>query len=154
MNEPLSVQKFRNENQSLVNGYIRPISNSEVDEYITILTNCSLKDKYNPFAITAFGDIIAIDNEGFIMIFRLVDGIENVICADADLFFNLLDDKEYLNDCFFMDDYEYARKVVGELQKDESYIYEPIPALGGSKSRESIGKGKTKEYLVLLNSFI
>ena len=111
-------------------------------------------EKDNPFGITAFGDILAVDNEGYIIMYKLLDAEKNVICANAELFFKLINDKEYQADYFALDEYEYAKKNIGILEKDECYTYEPIPALGGNKSRNTISKGKKVEYLSILTSFL
>lgn len=147
-----ALEEFDHNGKKLLGGYIRPILTHEKPQYISILKNCDLWKEEDPFALTAFGDVLATDKEGYIILFKLLDGISTVICADAELFFLLLNDTDYQKDYFDLDTFEYAKNNVGILNDDECYTYEPIPALGGSKKRETLGKGKMIEYLQILIS--
>lgn len=154
MNESQCIKEFRESGNSVLGGYIYPIPYSNIGQYVSVLSTCDIWEKDNPFGITAFGDILAVDNEGYIIMYKLVDAEKTVICANAELFFKLINDKEYQADYFALDEYEYAKKNIGILEKDECYTYEPIPALGGNKSRNTISKGKKVEYLSILTSFL
>lgn len=149
-----SIENFIDERKPVMNGYIRPISPEDTDKYRTVLSNCDIWQGEKPFAVTVFGDIIAYDDEGYVILLRLVDGTSSVICAESELFFSLLNDPDFQKDYFDIESYKYARDNVGVLEQDESYTYEPIPALGGNKSNESLSKGKTYEYMSVLTSFI
>ena len=137
-----------------MNGYIRPISAEDTDKYRAALSNCDIWQGETPFAVTVFGDVIAYDDEGYVILFQLVVGTSSVICAEPELFFSLLSDSDFQRDYFDIESYEYARGNVGVLEQDESYTYEPIPALGGNKRKESLAKGKTYEYISILTSLI
>lgn len=149
-----SIENFINERKPVMNGYIRPISAEDTDKYETVLSDCDIWQGETPFAVTVFGDIIAYDDEGYVILLRLVDGTSSVICAESELFFSLLSDPDFQKDYFDIESYEYAKDNVGVLEQDESYTYEPIPALGGNKRKESLSKGKTYEYMSILVSFI
>lgn len=153
-NNLVSIESFINERKPLLNGYIRPILTADTEKYVKLLSQYDVWKEETPFAVTVFGDIISYDEEGYIIIYKLVDGTNSVICAKPDLFFTLLNDPEYQNDYFDMESYDYAKHSLGDLAEDESYIYEPIPALGGSKGKETLSKGKTYEYINMLISLM
>lgn len=149
-----SIEKFLKDKKALMEGYIRPVSNEAVSQYKKILEDSAIWENEEPFAITVFGDIITYDEEDYITMFKFTEGIKSVICASPELFFMLIDDVEYQKDYFDMESYTYAKNKLGVLLEGESYTYEPIPALGGNMAKESLSKGKTLEYLVILASFM
>ena len=54
----------------------------------------------------------------------------------------------YQKDFFDLDLFKQARRNIGPLRAEESYIFEPIPALGGAKESLYLSNtGKTWEYL-------
>lgn len=145
-----NIMQFISTGAPIMNGYICPIKKESLEIYEKALKTSSLWENEEIFATTAFGDIIAIDSEGYIILFRLLEGTKTVICADIDLFFSLVNDSEYQKDYFRVNEYEYAIKKLGALKKDECFTYEPLPALGGGMKTEEIGKGKIKEYIQIL----
>lgn len=153
-NNFVSIDRFLSEGKPLMNGYIRPVPAADTKKYSELLSQCDAWKGETLFAVTVFGDVIAYDEEGYIIIYKLADGANTVICAKPDLFFALLNDPEYQKDYFDMESYNYAKHNLGELAEDESYIYEPIPALGGNKGKETLSKGKTYEYMNMLISFM
>ena len=63
-------------------------------------------------------------------------------------------DEEYQKDFFELNLYSQAVEKLGKLSSDESFIFNPIRALGGDKSIENLDKGKTDVYLQFLLEFI
>lgn len=154
MEQSSSIKEFQRKGEALLDGYFRPILENKKAEYVSVLKKCILWENEEPFALTAFGNIITIDKDGYVILFNLVDGIKSIICAEADLFFSLVNDPDYQKDYFDIDNFNYARSVIGQIHDDECYTFEPIPALGGSKKRDTISKGKVMEYIMILVSFI
>ena len=77
-----SIENFIDERKPVMNGYIRPISPEDTDKYRTVLSNCDIWQGEKPFAVTVFGDIIAYDDEGYVILLRLVDEIGRASCRE------------------------------------------------------------------------
>ena len=146
------INQFIKNDNSLLNGYIIPIK--DYPTFSQIMKKCPRWNNEIPFAYSAFGDLFVVDNEGYIILYAMVDNDKSVICADSELFFQLINDIDYQKDYFNLEDYESAVKKCGKLEKDECYTYEPIPALGGDKNINNIQKGKIREYLSMIVSFM
>ena len=149
-----NVKEFVDKGEKILDGYIRPLKGELKEEYQKMLKACGFLDTEEIYASTAFGDLLAIDHEGYVFLLDLLNGMKTVICANAELFFSLINDSEYQKDYFRIEAYRYAINMFGELDESECFIYEPIPALGGEMNRDDISKGKTREYIQLLISFM
>lgn len=144
------ISRFCSDGKTVMNGYIRPIDKKSYKTLTEIIKKSNLFENEEIFAYTVFGDILAVDSEGYVMLFKLLEGMKTVICAEGELFFTLVNDAEYRKDYFRINEYNYALKNIGELKKDECYTYVPLPALGGGMSNDEISKGKAIEYMQLL----
>lgn len=148
------IKEFITKRQKVLNGYIRPIKSELKEKYQDKLKISGILDNEEIFATTAFGDLLAVDSEGYVYLFDLLSGTKKVICANAELFFSLIRDSEYQKDYFRIKEYEYATSRFGKLDENDCFIYEPIPALGGRMKRSDISKGKAREYIQMLISFV
>ena len=108
-----------------------------------IAENVNRKDIEKPFAMTAFGDILAYSNDGYI--FNISFESHSCKVIGTKKFTSNLKDPEYLKDNFDMDLYEYALNTLGKLKPGECYGYQPLRSLGGGKS--NLTKDKLREYL-------
>lgn len=135
--------------QSLLDGYLRFFDKSLQSKFALLAEQYSKWQGGIPFAITAFGDLLVWDGH-YIFKYSFVDEKVDVILSGDTFFFENLKDKDYQNEFFDLPLYYEAVKKYGSLEADESFVFEPLPYLGGSKDIEHIGKGKSFEYLSLI----
>jgi len=140
--------------QDILDGYVRFIPQRDIAAVREILEASALWKGFAPFAITAFADVFAWDAESeSFWLYRLVDGTAHVVLSGPKYFFMTVKYDDELQDALFdLSLYREARKKLGVLQPDECYIFEPVPALGGSKDMKSLNKGLTLPYLGILCS--
>lgn len=138
--------------KSVLNGYLRFLDETMRTEYTKLLENYYQWEGGIPFAITAFADIL-VWNDKYVYKYNLLDNDVSVILSGFDYFFQNIEDEDYQKDYFELDLYEMCREKIGDLNFDECYTFEPIPALGGSKTTETVSKGKSPEFVALLIQF-
>jgi len=137
----------------LLDGYIRLLSTDEqIKQYSDVMQKWNSKKTDIPFAVTAFGDILAWTGDGYISMNRLIDNRSDIILSGAKFFFSVVTDKSFQREWFDIELHVEARKKIGEIKDDECYTFEPVPALGGSKELSNLKKGKTLEYLYIVAS--
>ncbi len=144
---PLKLKEYIESNaESLVNGYIRFLGADDIEQVSTMLEPCSMWNHGIPFATTVFGD------DGYIVLYKLTEEDYTVMLSGIDFFFANLNDAEYQRDFLDIELYEAAIKKLGTIQKNECYVLEPIPRLGGARTEKYLNIGELKSYIQLLVS--
>lgn len=134
--------------ESMLDGYLRFLTLSESERYESLGQSWSGWQESIPFAVTAFGDLLAWTEDGYIMMYRFLENKAQIILSGATFFDVNINDPDYQKDFFDLDLFKQARRNIGPLRAEESYIFEPIPALGGAKESLYLSNtGKTWEYL-------
>jgi hypothetical protein len=152
---PNELQNYLHENKAvrLLDGYLLLLNDAEREKYGKItLPVTEQHGNMEPFALTAFGDLLAWDGQ-YVYMFRLAEGRMNVILSGFSFFFQNIEDEAYQKDYFDIDLFKQAEQEVGTLCEGECYSFEPIPLLGGDKSVQTIRKNKTAEYIEFLVNF-
>lgn len=139
-------------NKSLLNGYLRFLDDKTRKEYTKILETYYQWEGGIPFAITAFADVL-VWNDNYVYKYNLIEDNVSVILSGFEYFFQNIEDDEYQNDYFELNLYKQCKEKVGDLDFNESYTFSPIPALGGTKNLDTVSKGKSLEYIILLIQF-
>ncbi len=149
---PLKLKEYIESNaESLVNGYIRFLGADDIEQVSTMLEPCSMWNHGIPFATTVFGDVLSWD-DGYIVLYKLTEEDYTVMLSGIDFFFANLNDAEYQRDFLDIELYEAAIKKLGTIQKNECYVLEPIPRLGGARTEKYLNIGELKSYIQLLVS--
>lgn len=144
---PNNVKAYIEKNGSdLVDGYVRFLESSEIEEIAEILKKSSIWNDGIPFASTAFGDIIAWE-EGYVILYKFTDENYTVMLSGTEFFFDNLADSSYRTDFFDMALYNAAIEKCGKIEKDECYVLEPIPKLGGAREIKYVNTGSLRNYL-------
>ena len=74
--------------------------------------------------------------------------IEQKSLSDDD-FFELLGDRDFIDDNFELEMYNKALKLHGEVKYEDCYCFVPIIPVGGKKI-ENLQKGKTFTYIEVI----
>lgn len=142
-----------NNDLNLLDGYITLFDTEDRTKY------SKLVDKHFPqsenhvvIGKTAFCDMLIWDGS-HVLLFKPFDNEVIVILSGFGFFFDNIMDEEYQKDFFELNLYSQAVDKLGKLSSDESFIFNPIRALGGDKSIENLDKGKTDVYLQFLIEF-
>ena len=138
------------EKENLLDGYIRFLKEDEISDILTIIEKSTMWQGGIPFATTVFGDLIVWE-DGYVILYLMSEEDYTVILSGTDFFFELIKDKEYQLDHFQLDLYKEAKSKLGEVAKNECYVLEPIPRLGGKRSLEYMNIGELTTYLYLLS---
>lgn len=147
---PAELHKYLSENgRSLLDGYIRFLDETSRSRFESLASRADVWNGGEPFAITAFGDLLVWDGTHVLM-YRFVDGRVDVILAGFTFFFANVNDAAYQSDFFDVPLFNAAQKELGPISDDECYTFEPLPMLGGTKDVAHMNKGKTFEYLSLI----
>jgi hypothetical protein len=133
-----------------LDGYLRFLPQKAVPQCIALLERSSIWNGGIPFAVTAFCDVLVWEEDGFIDLYRLIDGENQIILSGSEFFFDVIADEDYQRDYFDLAAYRLVKEKLGTLNADQCYVYEPIPAFGGTKSLEAVSVGKTLPYLAIL----
>jgi len=134
--------------ESMLDGYLRFLTLLESERYESLGRSWSRWEDSIPFAVTAFGVLLTWTADGYIMMYRFIDNKAQIILSGASFFEVNVHDPEYQKDFFDLDLFKQARRSLGPLRAEESYIFEPIPALGGARESLYLNNiGKTWEYL-------
>lgn len=148
---PNKISEYiQNDGQDLLNGYIRFIQPQNIDVYRSLFEGKHFWKSDIPFAITAFGDIIAWNSDGFIQLYRLVDGISSIMMYGDKFFFQNILDKDFQKDFFELELFKDVQEKYGKISADQCYAFIPLPALGGDKGLDSVRIASLKTYLSLL----
>lgn len=131
-------------------GYIRFLSQTRAKEYEEIMETWPAWEGGIPFAVSAFGDVFVWTPEKYILLCRMAEGITSILMYDSEFFFRNINDPAFQSDFFDMELYRRAREKLGVLRDSQSFVFEPVPALGGSRELDTVSVGDTAPYLLML----
>lgn len=150
-NELLEIWK-NNGFTDLLDGYLRVIN---PEEYQDLLAETFFKGKSSiPILTTAFGDIIAVDEEQYIVIVRYKYGSFNILAKNFKRFAQNLEENYFLEKYFQIPQYMEAVNRLGKLEHDECFGYVPLLGLGGSEKVENLKKVKLKEHIEIISQLV
>ena len=152
MDHPFSniMKHIETGEKTILDGYIRFCNPHKEHKLVSIFRNPKITSTDVPFATTAFGDVFTWNEDGYIRLYKLVDGISNTIMFGDQFFFQNVVDADFQTEYFDLNLYYEARAKYGQLGETQCYTFVPIPALGGSKKLDSIQVGDLFAYLALL----
>lgn len=134
------------------NGYLKVVN---PDDYIEIIKKSYYKGDISfPIMVTAFGDIITWESDGYACIIKYRYGESDVISSGFEYFFDIIADEECASDYFTIKKFESAVKKYGDLEYDECFGYVPLLALGGKESVNNLKKVKIREHIAMIFEFI
>ena len=136
----------------LLDGYLRIINPNDYQQLI-----CDTYFRGNtsvPVLVTAFGDVITYENEGYMGLVKYKNGSFNIISKGIPLFLAAIKDDHYLNEYFQLSMYDSAVKRLGKLGHDECYGFVPLLGLGGKEDVSNLKIVKTREHLDLITHLL
>lgn len=98
------------------------------------------------FGTTAFGDLIVWEKGKYVKLVSFSRHEVRVLESGFDFFFEDIQDKDFLKECFAYSLYLEARERLGAAGYGQCYAASPIPAVGGQPSVENLSIAKTLEY--------
>lgn len=142
------------------NGFMRFVN---PDEYAWVLQYCKVYlSPTTVIGVTALGDVlvwegndnwtVSADEGNRYSIYFFKKGGKEILGSRPFVIDRTIGDKEFIVKKKYYDSaifYEAAEKL-GELAYDECYGFEPILALGGTESVDTLKKVKTNEYLTII----
>lgn len=137
---------------SILNGYLKIINPDEYQEIIDM--SYFRADVSIPIFVTAYGDIIAWEENRYIRMIKYKNGTFKGISAGFDFFWEDLNNDYFLKEFFELDNYKEAVSLHGKLEYDECFGYVPLLGLGGSEKVENLDKVKIKEHIVLITVLV
>lgn len=147
---PLNLKEYiTNGGKSLVDGYIRFLSEEDICKLVDLLHLSSIWHEGVPFATTVFGDVISWE-DGYVMLYKLSEEDYTVMLSGTDFFFQNLDNLEYQKDFFDIELYKVAKEKYGIIDQSKCYVFEPIPKLGGARSEKYLNVGDLFGYIAIL----
>lgn len=136
----------------MCNGYIRVIN---PDDYQEMLNDAYFRGNISvPIFITAFGDIITIEEGEYIGLVRLKNRNFNIVAKSIKRFLQNINDEYFQSKYLELSQYEKAVNRLGELEEDECFGYVPLLGLGGSEKVENLQKVKIKEHIELITQLV
>lgn len=137
---------------SFMGGYLRIIN---PEEYQELLMETYFRGNISiPILITAFGDIITLEEGEYIGIVKYKNGKFTIITRNFKRFKNNLEDDYFVEKYFDIPQYVEAEDRLGGVEKDECFGYVPLLGLGGSEKVENLKKVKTREHIELISQLV
>ena len=137
---------------TVLDGFLRMI---DPDEYKDILRETYFLGKISlPIFVSVFGDIVFIQNDGFIGIVRYRYNNFNIVTSDFKHFLRYLKIDEFVIERLLPNNFHKAKEKLGLPQSDECYGYFPLLCTGGRESVDNIKIVKTKEHIILITQFV
>lgn len=132
---------------SFMNGYLRVIN---PDDYKKLVEETYFRGKDSiPIFITAFADVVTWEKNEFIGIvkYKVLDC--DILWQGMDDFFELLGDRDFIDDNFELKMYNKALKLHGEVKYEDCYCFVPIIPVGGKKI-ENLKKGEAFTHIEVI----
>ncbi|MGT2895223.1 T6SS immunity protein Tdi1 domain-containing protein [Streptococcus entericus] len=133
---------------TFLNDYLKIINPDDYKEFVKE-TYCRGESSL-PIFITAFGDIIILEENKYLRLIRYKEGDFVSILENMYYFLEDLEDEELLEDYFEIPLYEEAITRFGSLSYDQCFGFVPLLGLGGKKHVDNLDKVKTREHLQLI----
>ena len=137
---------------TILDGYLKIINPEEYEEVLDM--SYFRASVATPIFVTAFGDVIALEEGRYLRIIKFKNGTFDVIPGGFDFFWEDLEGgyiKEINN---ALDKYKDAVAKLGELEFDECFGYTPLLGLGGSEKTENLEKVNTKVHIELITQMV
>lgn len=133
---------------TFLNDYLKIIN---PDDYKEFVEETYFRGQLSlPIFITAFGDIIILEENNYLRLIRYKEGDFVSILENMYYFLEDLEDEELLEDYFEIPLYEEAMTRFGSLSYDQCFGFVPLLGLGGKKHVDNLDKVKTREHLQLI----
>lgn len=112
-------------------------------------------DNYVPVALGAFGDLfyyrkLTETDEDVCVLDPHFRKIHNIVWSLNDFFNDFLTDEEIMSRNLMGNMLKEAKERLGELQRNEIYIFTPALAIGGAGKIDGVDKGNAQVHLSLL----
>ncbi|WP_418968681.1 T6SS immunity protein Tdi1 domain-containing protein [Alloscardovia omnicolens] len=135
----------------LLNGYLKVIN---PDVYLEFVRRTYFRGALSiPIFLTAFGDIVTLEEQKYLRLVRYKDGDFISILENMHYFLDDLEDEGLLEDYFEIPLYEEAVRRFGSLSYEQCFGFVPLLSVGGKKDIANIDKVSIKEYLSLITQF-
>ena len=137
---------------TILNGYMKVVN---PDDYQELIHDSYFRGNVAiPVFISAFGDVITIEDEQYIGMVKFKNGDFSIIAKNIDRFIQNLDDEYFQEKYLELNQYEKAVSRLGELEYDECFGYVPLLGLGGCEKVENLQKVKIKEHIELITQLV
>lgn len=137
---------------SFMDGYLKIIN---PEEYQDLLVDTYFRGNVSvPMFITAFGDIIAWEENRYIRMIKYKNGLFKGMAAGFDFFLEDLQNKVFDKDFFDITMYTGAIQIWGNIEFDECFGYVPLLGLGGSEDVKNLKKVKIREHIELISQMV
>ncbi|HEM2744364.1 MULTISPECIES: T6SS immunity protein Tdi1 domain-containing protein [Streptococcus] len=133
---------------TFVDGYLKVIN---PDDYSALVKSTYFRgDMSIPIFVTAFGDVITLEEGKYLRIVKYSEGDFVTILANIAYFIQDILDEDFLNDYFDIPFYQKAVQKYGDLTYQQCFGFVPLLALGGTKSVDNLEKVNISEHLSIL----
>lgn len=133
---------------SLMGGYLRVI---DPEDYQELLKKTYFRGKKAiPILVTAFGDIITLEEKQYIGLVEYKNGKFSIIAKSFKRFVQNLRDNYFLDKYFQIPQYVQAKEKLGSLKQNECFGYVPLLGLGGNERVDNLKKVDTQIHIELI----
>jgi len=137
---------------SFLDGYLKVIN---PDDYNELLMDTYFRGNISvPIFVTAFGDILAWEENRYMRILKYKNGIIKGMTSGFDFFWEDLETGAFNEKFFDIEKYKEAVNKMGNLNFDECFAYVPLLGLGGSEKVENLKKVKIREHIELITQLV
>ena len=137
---------------SFMDGYLKII---DPLEYQDLLTDTYFRGEISiPMFVTAFGDIIAWEENKYVRMIMYKNGLFKGMAAGFDFFLEDLQNEVFNKDFFNITMYIEAVQTWGNIKFDECFGFIPLLGLGGSEEVKNLKKVKIREHIELISQLV
>lgn len=127
------LEQYQKSHSETSNGYWRLVDSAQLDEYRSRLTSDEA-ESFVPFAISVFGEILALEKDKYVNYFNTPSGTSEVIASGLKFFFEDLEEESFVKQHFRIELFHQAKEKYGLLAPHQCYGFVPLLALGGTES--------------------
>jgi len=137
---------------SFMDGYLKIVN---PEEYQDLLQETYFRGNMAiPIFVTAFGDIIALEEGSYISLIKYKNGNFVMLAKSFKRFMQNLADDYFLEKYFQILQYTEAVKELGKLEHDECFGYVPLLGLGGNEKVDDLSIVKIRERIELISQLV
>lgn len=134
---------------SYMNGFLWTVNPVEYEQMLDEVY-VPLQELSICFARDAFGGLYIWEDSSIIYV-DINHSRQEVLGRKANVFFDLkMTDKGFLDKKLPYNKYLEANEILGDLESDECFGYQPLLGLGGSEKSENLRIFKVKEYVSVI----
>lgn len=137
---------------SFMGGYLKVINPIEYQELI--IETYFRGGISVPIFVTAFGDVIAWEENKYIRMIKYKNGSFKGMVSGFKFFFSDLQEESFIQRFFEISKYNEAVKMWGNIKYDECFGYVPLLGLGGSEKVENLKKVKIREHIEIISQLV